>query len=84
MEKSESSSCPVLTGSDDSEPPGSTGLLSPPASCSTSNHSLCVADRVAAKPRVPSSRVRFSPRTLRFQRTFFPQATRAEWNDWRW
>ncbi|HUR32348.1 MAG TPA: KamA family radical SAM protein [Vicinamibacterales bacterium] len=41
----------------------------------------------AATPPPPVSRIprlRISPGSLAFRRRFFPDATDAEWNDWRW
>ncbi len=34
--------------------------------------------------RYVSPKFRVSPNAIRFQKKFFPDASRAEWNDWRW
>jgi len=41
------------------------------------------AGRRALRPQ-PGVRLCISPRSDAFRRRFYPQATRREWNDWRW
>ncbi|MBN1843269.1 MAG: KamA family radical SAM protein [Deltaproteobacteria bacterium] len=76
---------------DEGEPPGTLSTLGQvdkrtgvvPSKYSISSHSekgkiVCIGKSQGV------SRFQPGPRTLRFRKRFFPQATNAEWNDWHW
>lgn len=72
--------------SEDIEPPGRNGRLERWKTEKAVNDPLPTIGRrgnlVRIESHVPSARS--SPRTSSFRRRFFPEATCAEWNDWRW
>jgi len=72
--------------SEDIEPPGRNGRLERWKTEKAVNDPLPTIGRrgnlVRIESHVPAARS--SPRTSSFRRRFFPEATCAEWNDWRW
>ena len=76
---------------DEAEPPGSWCRLEQPESAAGLVPFMYGLDPVREKIKVVSmSKANGRPRrhtgrrTLIFRKRFFPQATNAEWNDWRW
>ena len=76
---------------DSEEPPGSRGTTtstltlptySPPAA--RSRETVVSVPRVAAPLSPSAKRAKSNPKTRDFRRRFFPTASDADWNDWRW
>ena len=60
-------------------------VLEPPATAFTGRRHVIIADtpRRRVTTDAPARHV-VSPRAAAFRRRFFPEASRSEWNDWRW
>jgi lysine 2,3-aminomutase len=82
------SSC--SSASSDTEPPGSVGLSFLP----TASLTLPIASRTVRRPS-PSREIpvqngqlarfyRSNPQTRAFRKTFYPETSEKDWNDWRW
>jgi lysine 2,3-aminomutase len=80
-----------LLTADDAEPPSSSFTVPDPSLLlPTGNTTISPFPSSLSKPFIPQPRRRpvasfvIGPRSDSFRRRFFPQATRADWNDWRW
>lgn len=68
------------------EPPGSVHGVAPVGEISATMHAPFSEPLQAGKARRSYSLSSFpsSPKTQTFRKTYFPEATAGEWNDWRW
>lgn len=63
---------------------GSEADTKPPSPMAAASARARAAEAPGLTPIGPLAIPRANPRTRAFRRRFFPDATNAEWNDWRW